>query len=92
MLEGTSARGVLKAVENVNTEIFEEIEGMDAYDQPNLDRALIELDGTPNKGRIGANAILGTSLAVARAASDSLNIPLFQYIGVLGPEPCRFRS
>ena len=77
-------KGVLKAVENVNTEIFEEIEGMDAYDQPNLDRALIELDGTPNKGRIGANAILGTSLAVARAASDSLNIPLFQYIGGAG--------
>jgi len=77
-------KGVLKAVENVNTEIYEEIEGMDAYDQINLDKALIDLDGTPNKGRIGANAILGTSLAVARAAADSLNIPLFQYIGGVG--------
>ena len=73
--------GVKKAVENVNTEIFEEIEGMDAYDQVSLDNALIELDGTPNKSRLGANAILGVSLAVAKAAAESLSVPLFQYIG-----------
>ena len=73
--------GVKKAVENVNIEIFEEIEGMDAYDQVSLDNALIELDGTPNKSRLGANAILGVSLAVAKAAAESLSVPLFQYIG-----------
>ena len=73
--------GVKKAVENVNTEILEEIEGMDAYDQVSLDNALIELDGTPNKSRLGANAILGVSLAVAKAAAESLSVPLFQYIG-----------
>ena len=74
-------KGVLKAVENVNEIIAEEIEGMSIFDQVEIDKAMIELDGTPNKGKLGANAILGVSLAVARAAADELQIPLYQYIG-----------
>ncbi len=74
-------KGVLKAVENVNEEITPEIIGMDALDQLGIDKTLIELDGTPNKGRLGANAILGVSIAVADAAAQALEIPLFQYIG-----------
>lgn len=74
-------KGVLKAVDNVNSEIAEEIEGLDALDQVAVDRAMIELDGTENKGRLGANAILGVSLAVARAAADHLELPLFKYLG-----------
>jgi enolase len=74
-------KGVLKAVENVNEIIAEEITGMNPFDQPALDEALIRLDGTANKGKLGANAILGVSLATARAAADSLGLPLFQYIG-----------
>jgi enolase len=74
-------KGVTKAVDNVNTEIFTEIQGMDALDQIAVDRAMIELDGTPNKGRLGANAILGVSLAVARAAAESSELPLFKYVG-----------
>lgn len=73
--------GVLKAVENVNTEIAEELIGMDALDQVAIDKAMIALDGTPNKGRLGANAILGVSLAVAKAAANQLNIPLYRYLG-----------
>ena len=73
--------GVLKAVENVNTEIAENLIGMDALDQVAIDKAMIELDGTPNKGRLGANAILGVSLAVAKAAANQLNIPLYRYLG-----------
>ena len=73
--------GVLKAVENVNTEIAENLIGMDALDQVAVDKAMIELDGTPNKGRLGANAILGVSLAVAKAAANQLNIPLYRYLG-----------
>ena len=74
-------KGVLKAVENVNEIIADEITGMNPFDQPALDEALIRLDGTANKGKLGANAILGVSLATARAAADSLGLPLFQYIG-----------
>ncbi len=74
-------KGVLKAIENVNSEIAEEIEGLDALDQVEVDRAMIELDGTENKARLGANAILGVSMAVARAAADHLGLPLFKYLG-----------
>lgn len=74
-------KGVLKAVENVNEIIAEEVVGMNIFDQVGIDKAMIELDGTPNKGKLGANAILGVSLAAARAAADELGLPLFQYIG-----------
>ena len=74
-------KGVLKAVENVNDIIAEEIIGMNVFDQNLIDKVLIELDGTPNKSRLGANAILGVSLAVAKAASESLGLPLYRYVG-----------
>ena len=74
-------KGTLKAVENVNEIIADEIIGWEAFDQVGIDMFLIELDGTPNKGRLGANAILGVSMAVARAAADSVGLPLFQYLG-----------
>ena len=74
-------KGVLKAVDNVNDIIAPAIEGMDALDQVAVDRAMIELDGTPNKGRLGANAILAVSMAVAHAAADYLGLPLFKYLG-----------
>jgi enolase len=74
-------KGVLKAVENVNTIIAEELLGWDAAEQKAIDTALIDLDGTPNKSKLGANAILGTSLAVAKAAASSLGLPLYRYIG-----------
>lgn len=74
-------KGVLKAVESVNTEIYEALGGMDAEDQVAIDEAMIELDGTPNKARLGANAILGVSLAVAKAAADASALPLYRYIG-----------
>ena len=74
-------KGVLQAVSNVNDIIADEIIGMNPFDQPALDKLLNELDGTPNKGKLGANAILGVSLAVARAAAESLGLPIFQYIG-----------
>ena len=74
-------KGVLKAVDNVNTLIAPELEGMDALDQVAIDRALIALDGTENKSKLGANAILGVSMAVARAAADFLGVPLFKYLG-----------
>ncbi len=74
-------KGVLKAVENVNDIIAEELIGLDATDQLYIDKVLIELDGTPNKAKLGANAILGVSLAVAKAAAESVGLPLFQYIG-----------
>jgi enolase len=74
-------KGVLKAVENVNTIIAPEIIGLDALDQVAIDRKMIELDGTPNKGKLGANAILAVSMAVARAAADALNVPLYTYLG-----------
>jgi len=74
-------KGVLKAVENVNNIIADELEGWDAFDQVGIDRFLIQLDGTPNKSRLGANAILGVSLAVAKAVANHLGIPLYRYIG-----------
>ncbi len=74
-------KGTLKAVENVNVEIAEELAGMDAVEQKEIDQALIALDGTPNKSKLGANAILGTSLAVAKAAANALGLPLYRYIG-----------
>jgi enolase len=74
-------KGVLKAVANVNDKIFTELAGHDALDQVGIDRALIALDGTPNKSKLGANAILGTSLAVAHAAAAQLGVELFHYLG-----------
>ena len=74
-------KGVLKAVNNVNTEIRELIVGMDALDQVAIDNAMIKLDGTKNKGRLGANAILGVSLATAKAAAEALGMPLYKYLG-----------
>ena len=74
-------KGVLKAVANVNGPIAEALVGMSALDQISIDRAMIELDGTPTKSKLGANAILGVSLAVAKAAADYLDLPLYKYIG-----------
>ncbi len=74
-------KGVLKAVENVNNIIAAEVVGLDALDQVDIDRTLIELDGTDNKGKLGANAILGVSMACARAAADFLGLPLYKYLG-----------
>ena len=74
-------KGVSKAVAHVNTEIAKALAGQDAMDQANIDRLLMELDGTPNKNRLGANAILAVSLAVAKAAADSLGLSLYRYIG-----------
>lgn len=76
-----AGKGVLKAVQHVNGEIADAITGMDAAEQVLLDKALIELDGTENKSRLGANAILGVSLAAAKAAAQSCDMPLFRYIG-----------
>src|SRR5687767_7008145 len=74
-------KGVLNAVENVNETIAPELEGFDAADQRAIDLRMIELDGTENKGNLGANAILGVSLAVARAAAEAAGMPLFKYLG-----------
>ncbi|ABE40044.1 phosphopyruvate hydratase [Rhodopseudomonas pseudopalustris] len=74
-------KGVLKAVEAVNGELFDALGGMDAEQQVQIDQTMIELDGTPNKGRLGANAILGVSLAVAKAAASSYDLPLYRYVG-----------
>ena len=74
-------KGVLKAVQNVNDTIAEELIGCNVFDQVYIDKMLIELDGTNNKGKLGANAILGVSLAVANAAANALGIPLYRYIG-----------
>lgn len=74
-------KGVMKGVDNVNNIIADEIIGMDVYDQIGIDTKMIELDGTENKGKLGANAILGVSLAVARAAANELGMPLYNYIG-----------
>jgi len=76
-----NGKGVLKAVENVNTVIAPEITGYDATDQIGIDRAMLELDGTPNKSKLGANAILGVSIAVAKAAAEAMSLPLYQYLG-----------
>ena len=77
-------KGVTKAVENVLREIYPALEGMPVDDQHAIDTTLIELDGTPNKGRLGANAILGVSLACARAGADDLGLDLYRYIGGTG--------
>eukprot|EP01035_Chromulina_nebulosa_P007122 gene7122-9603_t len=74
-------KGVEKAVDAVNGELFDAITGMDAEDQIDIDAAMIELDGTPNKGRLGANAILGVSLAIAKAAAVASGLPLYRYVG-----------
>ncbi len=80
-------KGVLQAVANVNDRIAREIHGMDCRQQAQIDQAMLELDGTPNKATLGANAILGVSLAIARAAADASNLPLYQYLG--GPGSTR---
>ena len=74
-------KGVLKAVENVNTKIAKELEGMSIFEQNALDQIMILLDGTPNKAKLGANAILGVSLAIARAAAEELGMPIYRYVG-----------
>jgi len=79
--ERYGGKGVLDAVENVNETIAEELDGADAYDQAGIDHILLTLDGTPNKSKLGANAMLGVSMATARAAADSLGIPLYRYLG-----------
>ena len=85
-------KGVLKAVENVNTKLAPVVEGMEVTDQVGIDQAMLKADGTPFKKILGANAILGVSLAVARAAADSLHMPLYRYIGgtngTVIPTPC----
>ncbi len=78
-------KGVLKAVENINTEISEAIMGLDAAEQTFIDQTLIDLDGTENKGRLGANAILAVSMAVARAGAEEAGLPLYRYLGGSGP-------
>ncbi len=77
-------KGVMKAVDNINDQLAAEIEGMDALDQSGVDQTMIELDGTPNKQKLGANAILGVSLAVAKAAAHYTNQPLYRYLGGCG--------
>src|SRR5476651_130728 len=74
-------KGVEKAVAAVNDELFDALAGMDAEEQVRIDRMMIALDGTPNKARLGANAILGVSLAVAKAAAQAANLPLYRYVG-----------
>ena len=74
-------KGVLKAVANVNTKIAKELEGMNVFEQNALDQIMILLDGTPNKAKLGANAILGVSLAIARAAAEEMGMPLYRYVG-----------
>jgi enolase len=79
--EAWAGKGVSRAVANVNDELAEAVRGIDAADQEALDRAMLELDGTPNKGRLGANAILGVSLAAAKAAAAEAGLPLWRYLG-----------
>jgi len=76
-----NGKGVLKAVENVDRDIFDALSGLDAEDQVHIDQVMLELDGTPNKSRLGANAILGVSLAVAKAAAEASSLPLYRYVG-----------
>ena len=78
-------KGVLQAVENVNTEISEAIIGLDAEEQAFIDKTLIELDGSDNKARLGANAMLAVSMAVAKAAAEEAGLPLYRYFGGMGP-------
>jgi len=82
---------VLKAVEHVNTAIADELTGWEATDQVGIDQALIQMDGTPTKSNLGANAILGVSLAVAKAAADAVGLPLYRYIAALKRIPCPCR-
>jgi enolase len=77
-------KGVLQAVENINTKIADALIGADALDQRGLDRTMCDLDGTPNKKSLGANAILGVSLAAAKAAAQFTNQPLYRYLGGAG--------
>lgn len=84
-------KGVTKAVDNVNDIIAEAIIGLDATRQTEIDELLVRLDGTPNKGRLGANAILGVSMAVAKAAAASVGLPLYLYLAALLPKSCLFR-
>ena len=79
--ERYGGKGVMQAVDAVNFEIFDALAGADAMDQAGIDQAMIELDGTENKGRLGANALLGVSMATARAAADSVGMPLWRYLG-----------
>jgi len=85
-------KGVLKAVENVNQKIAQALAGWDALDQSGLDNQMLQLDGTPNKSKLGANALLGVSLATARAAAETLGLPLYRYLGGVSarvlPVPC----
>src|SRR5438045_3169135 len=74
-------KGVLKAVENVNSKIRAELIGLDARDQESIDQLMIDLDGTPNKAKLGANAVLGVSMAVAKAAAEASRLPLYRYLG-----------
>ncbi|SFM40801.1 phosphopyruvate hydratase [Nitrosomonas communis] len=83
-LQRYSGKGVLKAVENINTEISEAIMGLDAVEQSFIDQSLIDLDGSENKSRLGANAILAVSLAVAKAAAEESGLPLYRYLGGIG--------
>jgi enolase len=87
--DGDAARylgkGVVQAVENVNTEISEAIIGLDAEEQAFVDKAMIDLDGTDNKSRLGANAMLAVSMAVAKAAAEEAGLPLYRYFGGSGP-------
>ncbi len=87
-----AGKGVLNAVDNVKEKIAPELVGLEVYRQSEIDRIMIELDGTPNKAKLGANAILGVSMAVARAAAASAGLPLYQYLGGAGsrriPVPC----
>src|SRR5690606_41763221 len=82
-------RGVLKAVKHVNETIAQEVVGFDVLDQVGIDDLLVDLDGTDNKGRLGANAILGVSLAVAKAGAATVGLPLYRYIG--GPAASTLR-
>src|SRR5690606_14721721 len=77
-------KGVTRAVDNIHKLIEPELVGMDATDQATIDHAMIELDGTPNKGKLGANALLAVSLATARAAADAYALPLYRYLGGVG--------
>ncbi len=74
-------KGVLKAVENVNSILAEELLGVSVFEQNYIDNLMCEIDGTPNKSKLGANAILGVSLAVAKAAANELDMPLYRYVG-----------
>lgn len=85
-------KGTLKAVENINEVIAPEIVGLNAFDQTAIDDALLKLDGTKNKDKLGANAILAVSMAVARAAADSIDTPLYKYLGGTNAKVLRFPS